>query len=211
MEFVLYGFLPFGAMRRSTDPAFGAACGQLIAVKRDAYEAVGGHGAIAGHVHDGIALARRFRALGYRTDVIDANRIAECRMYSNWSELLQGLAKNAHEGLGSPRGIVPWTLILLAGQVLPYIALPFAWSSSGARSLLLGAIMLGLGSRAVLAFRFRHAWSGVLGHAAGVALLVYIQWYSLFLRCLRRPLIWKGRELPSIEKRPMSAAEESCP
>jgi len=210
MDFVLCGFLPISAMRRSTNPAFGAACGQLIAVRKDAYDAVGGHAAVAGRVHDGIALARRFRECGYETDIIDASRIATCRMYSSWTELRAGLAKNAHEGLGSPRGIVPWTLILLGGQVMPYLLLPAAWSSIGARSASIAAIILGLTTRVMLAIRFGQSRAGIPGHAAGVALLVYIQWYALYRRLSRRPLLWKGRELPALRKRQIRSVQGGC-
>jgi glycosyltransferase involved in cell wall biosynthesis len=209
MDFILYGYLPVSTMRRSANPAFGAACGQLIAVRRDAYEAAGGHASIAGHVHDGIALARRFRECGFRTDLIDASRIACCRMYSNWSELREGLSKNAHEGLGSPRGIFPWTAMLLGGHVMPY-ALLLAWPPASARSLLLTAVALGLATRALLAFRFRQSWTGVFGHAAGVATLVYIQWYALYRRLLRRPVLWKGRQVPIAGKRSVASVEGSC-
>ncbi|HMB74320.1 MAG TPA: glycosyltransferase family 2 protein [Gammaproteobacteria bacterium] len=197
MHFVLYGYLPVAFMRATRHPSYGAACGQLIAVNAAAYELVGGHAAIATQAHDGIALARRFRTCGYGTDLIDATHIATCRMYSGWSELVEGLAKNAHEGLGSPAGIVPWTLLLGAGHVLPYLLLPFVWTSPVLSAIVLAAILLALSTRALLALRFRQSWLGVVLHPAGVAALILIQWYALYRRAVRRPVTWKGRRLPS--------------
>ena len=84
---------------------------------RDAYEAVGGHAAIADRLHDGVALARQFRSRGFATDLFDATDTFHCRMYRTALEVWNGFAKNAHEGLGSPRMIVPATLLLLGGQV----------------------------------------------------------------------------------------------
>ena len=46
IHFLLLGFLPIAAMRRVQSPAFGAGCGQIIAVCREAYLRAGGHGAV---------------------------------------------------------------------------------------------------------------------------------------------------------------------
>lgn len=195
MDFVLYGYLPVVLMRRLTSPAYGAACGQLIAVKRDAYEQIGGHIAIAHHVHDGIALARLFRRHGFLTDLIDATAIASCRMYRNWRELLEGFAKNAHEGLGSRGGLVPWTLILGIGQVLPAFLVPFVLGVPGVGIAVVLAAAMAYLTRSLLAIRLRHSWLGVAAHPAGMALLIGIQWYALIRRLLKRPSKWRGREL----------------
>lgn len=42
IHFVLLGYLPISAMRRSLDPALAAGCGQLFAARRDAYDRAGG-------------------------------------------------------------------------------------------------------------------------------------------------------------------------
>ena len=195
MHLILYGYLPIAFMRATRHPSYGAACGQLIAVQANAYAAIGGHSAIARQAHDGIALARRFRSCGYGTDLIDATRLATCRMYSSWSALVAGLAKNAHEGLGSAAGIIPWTLLLGGGHILPYLLLPFA--AAGPATIVAGAIVLGLATRAVLALRFRQSPLGVALHPAGMAALILIQWYALYRRVVRRSVTWKGRRLPT--------------
>src|SRR5262249_58521809 len=99
-------------------PALGAGCGCVCVARRAAYEAVGGHAAVRASLHDGITLPRAFRRAGRRTDLCDATDLAVCRMYRSGRELWFGLAKNAREGLAHPRAIVPWTLLLLGGQVL---------------------------------------------------------------------------------------------
>src|SRR5205807_846686 len=53
IHFVLLAFLPLPRMRTSTDPRFGAACGQIVGVRSDAYKTVRGHAAIADRLHDG--------------------------------------------------------------------------------------------------------------------------------------------------------------
>ena len=94
IHFVLLGFLPIRRMRIDLHPALGAGCGQLFVAFRHAYVASGGHGP---------KLPRVFRSAGFRTDLFDATDLASCRMFSAGAEVWRGLARNAGEGLGSPR------------------------------------------------------------------------------------------------------------
>lgn len=194
IHFVLLGFLPLAGMRLSRGAAFAAGCGQLFLARREAYEEVGGHGAVRASRHDGITLPRAFRRAGRSTDLVDATRLASCRMYRSFGELWAGFAKNADEGMGAPGAIVPWTLLLGGGQVLPFVVAPALWLAGSPAALpATGACALSLGTRAVLALRFRQSWLGVLLHPLGVAVVVLIQWYSLARRRAGRPLAWKGR------------------
>jgi hypothetical protein len=97
IHFFLGGLLPFHRMRASTHPAYGTGCGQLFIARREAYEAAGGHAAIRTTLHDGLQLPRAFRAAGYMTDLFDATPVATCRMYTGFSEVWHGFAKNATE------------------------------------------------------------------------------------------------------------------
>jgi hypothetical protein len=176
-------------MRRSADPAFGAGCGQLFIARREAYEKCGGHAAIAASLHDGITLPRAFRRAGFRTDLFDATDTISCRMYASAAQVWSGLGKNATEGMASPRLIVPMTLILLGGQVLPW-ALLFTYPG-----LLAGlAAILSLLPRMLAARRFRQSWLGVALHPVSVTLLIVVQWQAFVNeRLLGRRAAWKGR------------------
>jgi hypothetical protein len=197
IHFVMLGFLPLGAMRTSKHPGFGVACGQLLAVERAAYAAAGGHRGIADKVHDGLALARALRRAGFATDLVDLTDVASCRMYASWRAVVNGFAKNAHEGLGSPRGLLPWTLLLIGGQTLWLPLLPFAALGFLPWAPLVLAAALSWTTRAVLAARFKQPALGVWLHPVAVAALVSIQWYALGRRLLRRPVAWKERTVLS--------------
>ncbi len=192
IHFVLLGFLPLKRMRAGTDPRFAAACGQILAVRRESYEQTGGHAAIADRIHDAVALTRIFRAHGLATDLFDATDSFHCRMYWRASEVWNGFAKNAHEGLGSPQIIVPATLLLLGGQVLPICLLPFTKSPL---ALALGTVgtIAAFAPRLIAVARFRQSILGALLHPFGICALVAIQWTSFFRSLRRRPAVWKGR------------------
>lgn len=193
MHLVLFAYLPLVLMRRFRHPSLGAACGQVCAVARSAYFETGGHAAIVDRVHDGIALARHLRMHGHATDIVDLDGLAFCRMYTSWAEVVAGFAKNAHEGLGSPRGILPWTALLVGGQVLPAVLLPLALAGAMPLGPVALALTASLGGRFLVSWRFGQSWLGAALHPVGVAALVAIQWYALGRRLAGRPFAWKGR------------------
>jgi len=192
IHFLLLGYLPFRVMRRLMLPALGAGCGQLIAATREAYRTSGGHAAVPQTMHDGLTLPRLFRAAGYRTDIFDASRIAACRMYETARETLEGLLKNAREGMAKPVALPIWTALLGLGHLLPLALVllspsPLAWA----------AFLLSLATRLVLVLRFRALlWSALL-HPAGVALLLAIQWVALLRQVVGARTTWRGRSYPA--------------
>jgi glycosyltransferase involved in cell wall biosynthesis len=196
IHFVLLGYLPIPGMRRSRNEAYAAGCGQLFVARREAYDRAGGHAAIRSTFHDGLQLPRSFRRAGYKTDLFDATRIASCRMYHNAREVLQGLAKNAHEGMAGERAIWIWSALLLGGHVFPPALVVIGALTATQSSwwhLALAAALIGPVTRIVLAIRFRQSMIGALLHPIGVCILVAIQWYAWLLRRTGRGIDWKDR------------------
>lgn len=187
IHFLLLGFLPLQRMRRSPHPAYASACGQLIMIERPAYERSGGHSAIRGRMHDGLALPKQFRLFGFHTDLVDATDLATCRMYRRNADVWRGLAKNAHEGLGAPARIVPITLLLVCGQVLP-----FACLATG-RSTFIIAAALALLPRVLALRRFHQPLLSVVLHPIAIAALLGIQWAGLIRWRRGNSASWKGR------------------
>ena len=193
IHFVLLGYLPLAAMRTSPNPGFGVACGQLLAVRRDAYFDSGGHLEITHCVHDGMALARLLRSSGYMTDLADFTDLAHCRMYRSVKSLIAGFAKNAHEGLGSRRGILPWTVLLLGGQCAwAFLLFPAITGAAPWLVVSVGGVLACL-SRALVSIRFRQSLIGALLHPIGILGLVAIQWYAALRRAFGQPVAWKSR------------------
>jgi hypothetical protein len=191
IHFILLGFLPLDRMRASRSPAYAAGCGQLMLARRSAYQAAGGHSAIRESLHDGLRLPYAFRVSGFRTDLVDATQLANCRMYAGACEVWHGLVKNATEGMAAPARIVPFTVLLAAGQVLPFVLI---FSARG-WPLLLAVLAAALAwyPRIAAAARFRQSWLEALLHPLGIVLLLAIQWYALARKALGIPTGWKGR------------------
>jgi glycosyltransferase involved in cell wall biosynthesis len=217
IHFVLLGFLPIGRMRRGTDPAFAAGCGQFILCRREAYFACGGHSEIKLTMHDGLLLPRLFRVAGFRTDLADITLLASCRMYTSAAQVWSGLAKNATEGLAAPARIVPISLVLLMGQMLPFLLLylvpsfivwyslefyatprPADWTARPwwIWPLILCTVLSVIGAwlpRWLGVSRFRQDWRSALLHPFGILLLLAVQWYALLRKLRGGPVSWRGR------------------
>ncbi|MCA9203485.1 MAG: glycosyltransferase [Planctomycetales bacterium] len=196
IHWVLLGFLPLGRMRHSVHPSYGAGCGQLFVTWADDYRTSGGHAKIRDSLHDGVKLPRAYRAAGLATDLFDATEVATCRMYRSGGEVWKGFEKNAIEGLASPRLIVPTTVLLLAGQVLPLpllLAASVVPLSFWGKMTLFAAVCAGYAPRVLAALRFQQSWLSVVLHPIGVAVLLLIQWSALLKWLIGRPSHWKDR------------------
>jgi glycosyltransferase involved in cell wall biosynthesis len=196
IHFMLLGFLPLGMMRRFRSPAFAAGCGQLFLARAEAYNYCGGHRSIAASGHDGIELPRSFRKYGFRTDLFDATCIATCRMYRSGPAVWSGLAKNAIEGIAKPTLIIPFTMLLFFGQILPPFLLAYSLIS-GAPAVVLVLCVVGTGlsyaARLISSARFEQSWLGVALHPVAILSFLSIQWFAFFQARRGRPFIWKGR------------------
>jgi hypothetical protein len=208
IHFVLLGLLPMRGLRRTTRPGFAAGCGQFLMVDRSAYFASGGHEAIRATMHDGLLLPKLLRQHGYPTRLADLTFLASCRMYRSARETWSGLAKNATEGLAAPARIVPMTLLLGLGQVLPIPLLLWAWLHTSFIIPFLGPpIRIGMGPvwaataacllsylpRLINTVRYRQSWLGALMHPLGMTLLLMLQWLALLRKISGRSAGWKGR------------------
>ncbi|HSU31546.1 MAG TPA: glycosyltransferase family 2 protein [Bryobacteraceae bacterium] len=196
IHFILLGYLPMWAMRKSKDPVFAAGCGQLFVAERETYMRVGGHSKIQGSRHDGITLPRAYRDAGCQTDLCDATPLATCRMYRNASQVFQGLLKNATEGIASPKRIWVFSLLLFGGEVLPVILLGYSLLTGVPRALvylLVAATGLAYGLRLLLALRFAQPALVVLVHPLSILSFLALQWYALFRQFAGLPSTWKDR------------------
>ena len=64
--------------------------GQFMLFRREAYEAIGGHEAVANSLFEDVALARRMADGGRRTGLFVADGLFHCRMYPDWARFRAG-------------------------------------------------------------------------------------------------------------------------
>lgn len=98
-----------------------AANGQFLLIRRDVYDAVGGHAAVASEILEDVALARCLKAAWYKLRFRYSESV-RTRMYRNFSQLREGWTKNLALLFTNPARLavksfalwaIPWTALLL--------------------------------------------------------------------------------------------------
>jgi glycosyltransferase involved in cell wall biosynthesis len=111
-----------------SDPnsAVAAANGQYILITRDAYDAIGGHTAIAASLLEDVALARAVKGSG-RKILFRYGGDAVCtRMYRSFAQLREGWIKNLALLFPSPVFLALWRLLEFAVIVASLVLLTLA-------------------------------------------------------------------------------------
>jgi glycosyltransferase involved in cell wall biosynthesis len=172
-----------------SDPLFpiAAANGQFILVRRDTYETVGGHAAIAGDILEDVALARAVKSSGRKIRFRYAADAVRTRMYRNYAQLRDGWTKNLALLFPSPAWLAMKTLAL---WVIPWIALPLAFEGRWWWSA------ISIGALLFLIARIRRAnftWDmEFLGALFGTPMFAYLLLRSKHAHA-NGSVPWKGR------------------
>ena len=178
---------------RSKDVRFLAANGQLLAIHRRVYEAVGGFAAVRDEVVDDMAMCRQVKRAGYRVVFADGHAIAACRMYGSAREVWEGFSKNIYQGVGaSPVGLLAVTGLYGGAFVLPYLALGMLGRRPELAPAALTGVGLNVALRALLSVRHGHAREGILLQPVAVLGLLGIAMNSARWS-LKGAIQWSGR------------------
>jgi hypothetical protein len=183
----------YKAVNDPTSPA-AAANGQYLLIRKDAYEAIGGHAAVRGEVLEDVALAKLAKASGLRLRFGAGEDVARVRMYTSFSAMWEGWTKNlfplvTNTGQSVTRelfAVIPWIplLCLVLTILSPVIGV-------------LGILLLAgrYASYAAMLRRNRFPASGVLYYGLAVPLycaaLLTSEWHYAHGK-----VSWKGREYP---------------
>ena len=120
-------------------PSSGVAIGVggFLLVRRDAYDAVGGHAAVRGAVVEDIGLARLLKRRGTPLRWARGDEAVRLRMYHGAGELWDGWRKNAADAWSAP----PAATALGAGAIGVLVGAPWLGAARG-RPVALGALIL---------------------------------------------------------------------
>lgn len=176
--------------------------GQCIFVKRESYDAIGGHAAVRASVAEDLLLAQRFFAARKRVVLMLGVNQLSTRMYDSLREIVKGWRKNVFAGgIDSvPFGRIGQILFPLALlvppllELLPPLALILsAFGTAASSTLLLWAsisVAATLGWWILVYATIGEHPSYALAYPLGAALLLYI----FFTAVIRgRRVSWKGR------------------
>jgi len=172
-----------------------AANGQYILITREAYDAVGGHAAIAGNLLEDVALARAVKFSGRKIFFRYGGDAVRTRMYRSFAQLREGWTKNLALLFPSPARLAALRaiefILIVASFAIAAAGLISGRSQSALVTAILAAIVYVLFLSRIRRAHFR--WDANILALFGLPLFSY-----LLLRSLRAhangSVSWKGRE-----------------
>lgn len=187
-------------VRPSTRGAFGP----CIAVSRETYGKLGGHGSVAGEVVEDLALSMRADELGVPVALFGADRRLTYRMYPNGVRtLIEGWTKNIASGAANTppiraAGSAIWISGLISAMLMAYDG--YAWSML---AVVAWAGQVYWMARQTGNFPLRSVLALPILTAAFVAIFIW----SLLRTTVTRQVSWKGRSI-SLSSDGVGAGEE---
>jgi glycosyltransferase involved in cell wall biosynthesis len=180
-----------------------AANGQFLLIKRDVYESVGGHRAIASEVLEDVALAQMVKSAGFRLYFASGFGIVRTRMYRSFGAMWDGWTKNLYALLG--RSVFALFGQLASGFVLVGLALVCAFWGRGLWSWIVIACGIVWFVARIAAFgrylrKNRYPVSDIQFYVFGVCLysaVLIASWW----RNTRGSVEWKGRRYAPVTQR----------
>jgi chlorobactene glucosyltransferase len=179
------------------------ATGQFMLIRRDAYQAVGGHAAVSNAICEDLEFARLLKQSGRSVLLMGGDALIATRMYTGWRTLWPGFAKNLVDTLGGPRATLIFTTLAVvlawAALAIPTAAAVAYWQGAPGALVALALALLGsaaaFGLHIAATFYFRIPfWYGLvfpLGYTLGAAMA-----FDSVRRRLTGRVIWKGRIYP---------------
>jgi glycosyltransferase involved in cell wall biosynthesis len=169
-----------------------AANGQFLMMRRDVYDAIGGHSSVAGEVLEDVALAMRVKAAGHPIWFGPGEGIVRVRMYRSFQEMWQGWKKNLYRLMGG----TPWAVLREMESILPWI--PFLLIVAGLKYpflLFLGVLFLiaRQTSYGLDLVRNQYPFSFIFYYVPALALYIGVLWAS-YRGHVNGRIQWKGRE-----------------
>jgi chlorobactene glucosyltransferase len=188
-------------VNRTRTPRHVIANGQFMLIRREAYEAIGGHERLRGEIVEDQRIAQRLVAAGRRILIAHAEDLMDTRMYRSLGGIVEGWTKNLAVGSrqASPEWaapLVPWliALFLTVMWVVPPVMLLLSlitplppWVQGWSLAVTAASLLFWLLAHAVQHVPLLYALTYPVGALAAA---------GIFVRsALRGPrLAWKGRE-----------------
>jgi len=177
------------------DSPAAAANGQYILIAREAYDAVGGHAAVAGSLLEDVALARTVKRSGRKIFFRYGADAVQTRMYRNFAQLREGWTKNLALLFPAPARLaalraIEFVLIAASAAIAISAALRGREQSAAAAGIL--AVIL----YALFLKRIRRAhfsWDANLLAVFGLPLFSYFLMRSKSAHATGT-VAWKGRK-----------------
>lgn len=189
MNWLVLSFLPLRTVTRFNHQSLTAANGQFILCDKEAYNVIGGHGAVFDQIVEDMEIARRLKKKKYRIMTVLGNDAINCCMYQGLVESIKGFSKNFYLGFNVSSFIFFAILVLLMLVFLgPFILITINTNFIYCILLILvGRLLVSLLSKQNPLFNlFLHPLQMITMFLVGVNSLYWT---------LKGKTVWKGRSI----------------
>jgi glycosyltransferase involved in cell wall biosynthesis len=186
--FMFILFQPWNARNPKSRKYMGI--GAFNLVRTSAYQAIGGHQAIALRPDDDLKFGKLVKRSGYRSDVLNGQGMVKVEWYRSVPELIQGLMKNMFAGMEYR---VSFVILATFGSLLihiwPWLGM---WVTTGVPQVLYSlTVLMMVGSFGIAMAPFGvKSWHGLLLPLT-ISLLVYIQCRATILTLWQGGIFWR--------------------
>src|SRR5215831_3799445 len=179
---------------RVNDPAspIAAANGQFLLIRRDVYDAIGGHQGVAGEVLEDVAIAMRVKQSGQRIWFGSGKGLVRTRMYTSFGAMWEGWRKNLYRLMGG----TPWTVVREIESALPWIPLLLILLGLKFPFLFFLGVLFLIARQTIYGLdlaRNHYPFSFIYYYVPAAFLYVGVLWASYRSHAKGR-IAWKGRE-----------------
>jgi glycosyltransferase involved in cell wall biosynthesis len=175
-----------------TNSRAAAANGQFLMIRRDVYDAIGGHSGVAGEVLEDVALAMRVKAAGHHIWFSSGKGIVRVRMYRSFQAMWQGWKKNLYRLVGG----TPWAVFRELESTFPWIVFLLILVGLKFPIVFFAAILLLIArqtSHGLELARNQYPFSFIFYYVPAVVLYAGVLWAS-YRSHVKGRIEWKGRE-----------------
>lgn len=198
-HWAVLALVPLWLRRARRRPCFAVLNGQCLAIRAQAYDAVGGFGAVRASLAEDTALGRRLVARGHRVAVVDGAGLLTCEPYQQFGALWKASVRYLPPVMfGSAALLLAGALTLTTLHLGPVVLLVVGLALGAGGDILwtwlpLAEIALALAARAIADRRGGYPWAVTAAHPLAVTALAVACADAAVRHRWGRTVEWRGR------------------
>lgn len=188
MHYILLNLLPLRLVYLSKNAAVAAASGQFMLFNTSVYRQYEWHKSSKDKIVEDVEIMKQIKSAGFNGESLLANGMVSCRMYTNYTDALNGFGKNFLAAFNyNIFSFLVFLLLLIGGPMLVIMTLNLQLIMMMIGLIILTRIMISLESG-------QNAVSNVILHPLQMFSLVLIA-FSAIQKNLTKTTEWKGRKI----------------
>jgi len=198
INFAILSFMPLVLVKYAKGGFFSTGIGQFFMFKKDVYEKMGGHESVKSEILEDIHLSKQIKKCGFRYMVFNGSKNIYCRMYNNFSEVVNGFTKFIYAAFNY-NGFMEFLAVTAFSVffLFPFLLLPLNLLIYGLSNIIITInviqILLILTIKAILYMKFKGRVLDSLLMPISTTYMLLIAVNSYVKAKSKKGLYWKGR------------------